>query len=132
MIVVGEYVARWVMDKAGHYVNDMKAIGWEKDGNLIAGATFENYTGRNMIVHQRMDGSPPRAFWFAFADYSYNQLGCLRVTGLVESTNEKALKLNKHIGFEVEATLKDAGKEGDLIVMVLWRDNCRFLNWGKK
>ena len=132
MLVKGELVSRWVMEKAGKYCDDMPSLGWEKDGVLVAGVTFETYTGRSMFVHQRIDSSPPRAFWFGFADYSYNQLGCLRVTGLVESTNTKALKLNKHIGFEIEATLKDAGEEGDLIVMVLWRDNCRFLNWSKK
>lgn len=71
-------------------------------------------------------------FWWAVTDYPFNQLGCKRITGLVESTNKKALELNKHIGFRVEATLEKAGQnDADMVVMVLWKEDCRFLRWKK-
>lgn len=132
MIVVGEYVARWVMEKVGSYTDGMTAIGWERDGIIVAGCAFENFNHNNCFGHQRIDSPAPREYWFALADYLFRQCKLKRFTATVEADNEKAIKLNKRIGFEVEATLKQAGKNGDLLVMVLWADKCRMRNWGKK
>ena len=132
MLVQGEYVARWVMDKIGSYTERMTALGWEVDGVIVAGTAFENFNGNNMFGHQRIDKAPPREYWFCVADYIFNHCGCKRFTATVESDNTNAIRLNKHIGFETETTLKDAGRNGDLIIMVLWPHNCRLLNWSKK
>ena len=43
MVIIGEHVARWTMEKVGAFTEGMKAIGWEKDGVLIAGTSFENW-----------------------------------------------------------------------------------------
>lgn len=131
MVVIGEHVARWTMEKIGSFTEGMKAIGWEKDGVLIAGTSFENWNGSNMFGHQRIDAPPPREYWFQVANYIFNQIGVKRFTATVEADNLKAIKLNKHIGFVVEATLKDAGRNGDLLIMTLWPENCRMLNWNK-
>lgn len=131
MIVTGEYVARWVMSKIGAFTEGMTAVGWEVDGELVAGTAFENFNGNNMFGHQRIDQPVPRHYWFCVANYIFNQCGCKRFTATVEADNLKAIKLNKHIGFVIEATLKDAGRNGDLIIMTLWPDNCRMLNWSK-
>ena len=130
MIVIGDHVAHWVMEKVGSYSEGMKAIGWEKDGVLVAGAVFENWNGSNMFAHQRCD-SPPREYWFQVVNYIFNQIKVKRCTACVESDNHKAIKLNKHIGFVIEATLKDAGRNGDLLIMTLWPENCRPLNWSR-
>jgi len=131
MLVIGSGVAEWVFQRVGGAVSDhSQGIGWKKDGQLVAGVAYEGFSGSNVFVHQRIDGSPPRQFWWAVTDYPFNQLGCSRITGLVESTNTDALKLNKHIGFKVEATLEKAGRnDSDLVVMVLWKEDCRFLRW---
>ena len=132
MIVYGEETARWVMSAIGSYTEGMTAIGWSVEGELVAGISFENWNGRNMFGHQRIDKSPPRSFWFAVADYIFNFVKVNRFTATVESTNLKAIKLNEHIGFITEATLRGAGKTDDLIIMTLWKDNCRMLSWGRK
>lgn len=132
MIVQGELVARWVMSAIGSYTENMTAIGWQTDGRLIAGVAFENFNGNNMFGHQRIDKSPPRSFWIAVSDYIFNFCKVKRFTATVECDNEKAIELNKHIGFEIEATLKDAGRNGDLIIMVLWPDKCRPLHWKRR
>lgn len=132
MLVQGEYVARWVMDKVGAYTERMTALGWEVDGVIVAGTAFENYNGNNMFGHQRIDKAPPREYWFCVADYIFSHCGCKRFTATVESDNIQAIRLNKHIGFEIEATLKDAGYNGDLLIMVLWPKKCKMLNWSKK
>ncbi len=131
MIVQGIEVAEWVMTKSGGNAHQhMSAIGWVRDKKLVAGVAFENWTGTNLTVHQRHDAPCTKSFWKAVADYCFVKSGCRRITGPVGSTNEKAIRLNKKIGFEVEATLKEAGKDGeDILLMVLWKQNCRFLNW---
>lgn len=132
MIVIGEHVARWVMAKVGSYTEGMTAIGWERDGVIVAGTSFESFNQNNGFGHQRIDSPATREYWFAVADYIFRQCKLKRFTALVEIDNEKAIKLNKRIGFEVEATLKQAGKNGDLLVMVLWADKCRMRDWNRK
>jgi L-amino acid N-acyltransferase YncA len=133
MLVIGQGVAEWVFQRVGGSVSaHSQGIGWQVDGELVAGVAYECFTGGNIFVHQCVEGKVPRKFWWAVTDYPFNQLGCKRITGLVDSSNSKALELNKHIGFRVEATLEKAGKhDSDLVVMVLWKEDCRFLRWVK-
>lgn len=129
MIVSGEYVARWVMNGVGKYTEGMTAIGWEKDGVLIAGTAFENFNGNNIFGHQRIIKTPPRSYWAEVAYYIFEYCGVKRLTACVECDNIRAIRLNEHIGFEVETTLKHAGRNGDLLVMTLWPDKCKPLHW---
>ena len=131
MVVVDKAIASWVMDGIGTSNDSMTAIGDVKDGVLIAGFAFENWNSNNLWGHSRIDASPGKQFWIETADYIFNQCGVKRFSATVEASNKEAIKLNLHIGFEIDAVLKDAGKTGDLLVMVLWRDKCRFLKWGK-
>jgi RimJ/RimL family protein N-acetyltransferase len=50
-----------------------------------------------------------------------------RLTGLVPASNAAALRFDQHIGFQVEATLADGAKDGDLIVLRMRREDCRYL-----
>lgn len=133
MIVVDDSVASWVMEKAGYGAhNCMRGIGWKSGDKLIAGVAYEKQTKNNVWAHIRIDKPPPRHFWWAIFAYPFEQLGCLRISGSIASTNVKAINLNKKMGFEVEASLKDAGQFGDdLIIMVLWKTKCKFLGWNK-
>jgi RimJ/RimL family protein N-acetyltransferase len=132
MLVQGEYVARWVMEKVGSYTEGMTALGWELNGVIIAGTAFENWNGNNMFGHQRIDSPPPKGYWLTVVDYIFNQVKVKRFTATVEANNHKAISLNHKIGFVIETTLKDAGRNGDLHIMTLWPENCKMLNWSKK
>ena len=51
----------------------------------------------------------------------------------VDASNEKAININYKLGYELEATLKQAGSDGgDLLIMVMWRENCNILKWHRK
>jgi RimJ/RimL family protein N-acetyltransferase len=132
MLVQGEYVARWVMEKVGSYTEGMTALGWEIDGVIVAGTAFENWNGNNMFGHQRIDSPPTKGYWITVVDYIFNQVKVKRFTATVEADNYKAISLNHKIGFVIETTLKDAGRNGDLLIMTLWPENCKMLNWSKK
>jgi len=134
MLIFGQNVASWVYEKAGGVVNSTTAgLGWESNGSLVSGFAIDGWNGHNLYIHQRHDKTAPPKLWFSIADYCFNKLGCSRITGIVPSDNDKAISLNKKIGFEQEAVLKKAADNGeDMIVMVLWKENCRFLDWEKR
>jgi RimJ/RimL family protein N-acetyltransferase len=105
-------------------------IGLERNGVLIAGVLYDRYTGPNVYAHiAAVPGSRwmNRTFLHAIFHYPFIQMGVRRVTGEVEATNERALRLDAHFGFKREAVLKDAMPTGDLILLVLWKEDCRWL-----
>lgn len=62
-----------------------------------------------------------------FADWVFDALGKKRMFGLVPDNNEKALKLDKHIGFHEVARVPDAIADGvGYIVMRLDKEDCRW------
>ena len=135
MIVQGEFVGRWVCEKAGGQWTDIcQAIGEMKDGELVAGLMYDGYTGSSIASHSRCDNPKKvsREFFKAIFDYPFNKLKVKRLTGLVCIANKKAQRVNEHLGFKREAVLADYFPEGDAIVYIMRPEDCRFLNWSKE
>ena len=97
---------------------------------LVAGCWFEKWNGVN--VHMHIAAKPGRKWlsrdflWYCF-HYPFVELGCKRVTGYVEAKNLDARRFDEHLGFQIEARLKDAAPDGDVLVYVMFRDECRWL-----
>lgn len=113
-------------------VAGMKGIGLEKDGELIAGVLYEGYTGHNIWMH--VAAAPGRRWLnreylrYCF-HYPFNELGCRRVSGWVEASNEDARRFDEHLGFKEEARLKGAARDGgDVILYVMWRSECKYVD----
>lgn len=112
-------------------VGGMQGVGLERDGALVAGVIYEGFNGQNVWMHV---GAIPGKRWlvrdylrYCFR-YPFLQLGCKRVSGYVESHNHSARRFDEHLGFSEEARLKGAASDGgDVILYVMWRDQCRFL-----
>lgn len=125
-----ERIGKWVCEKAGgKYQQGNTGIGVELNGELIAGVMYDGYTGSNISIHSRIDNPrkvPKKFYWMVF-DYPFNQLKVKRLSGIVCIINSKAQKLNEHLGFKREAILGDYFPEGDAIVYVMKKDDCRFL-----
>lgn len=121
-------VAAWVAEQVGQQTlwNGCYAMGLEVDGELTAGFVFENFNGVNAMVHVAIT-TPHRALFELVEHgrkYAFEHCKLKRLTGLVEETNQKALKFDKHLGFVEEGRLKNAGQHGeDVIVLVLWPEN---------
>lgn len=112
-------------------VAGMKGIGLEKDGELIAGVLYEGFNGQNVWAH--LAGKPGKRWmnrqflWYGF-HYPFNEMGVKRISGYVNASNTEARRLNEHFGYQEEARLKGAAPDGgDVILYVMWRENCRFL-----
>jgi len=131
MLVQGEEVVRWVEEGVNTtFTRKAQAIGLLKDGKLVAGVAYDEFSGTNIFAHQRIEGTVTREFWWAVFSYPFEDLGCNRITGYVQETNEKAVKLNRKWGFVEEARLKGAAWDGtDMIAMTMWKQDCRMLNW---
>ena len=129
MIVVGQGVVDWVSVRAQSIFGPTsRGIGLAKDGVIVAGVVYENWNRRNVFVHQAIEGRLTRQYLWTISDYPFNQLGVERVTGLIPQGNTKAARAAEKIGFELETALKDAHPSGDLLVYVIRRENCRWLN----
>lgn len=131
MIVFGEEVCFWTAERTGgsYFAGSGFGIGWEKNGELVAGVLYDCCTGRSVQMHVAAIGKNwmVREYLRICFDYPFNQLKVNKVVGLVDSTNLDALRFDRHLGFVDEAVIKDAGKYGDLHILTMTRDQCRFL-----
>lgn len=133
MIVVGgDELCRWVAERTGgaYYSGSGSSIGLLKDGAIVAGVLYDNFTGKAVQMHVASDGSRKwmnREYLRTCFDYPFRQLGVNKVIGIVDSTNTDALRFDQHLGFVTEAVIKDAGKHGDLHILSMTRQQCRFL-----
>ena len=112
-------------------VAGMKGLGLERDGELVAGVVYEGYNRYNVWMHV---AAIPGRRWlnreflrYCF-QYPFDELGCRRVSGYVEASNEDARRFDEHLGFRQEAVLHGAASDGgDVILYVMRREDCRFL-----
>lgn len=125
-----DLVGTWVALKTGSrwVCGSGTAIGVEKDGKLIGGITYTNYNHANVWMDVAGEGKwlSKSLLQLAF-EYPFLQMGCRRITGWVDADNEKARQFDEHLGFKLEAVLKDATPTGDVLIYRMYRDECRFL-----
>lgn len=143
MIFDAEVVGPWVMDRIqGTWITGLgTAIGlleFDKEGKtckLIAGVVYESFNGRNIVAHiAGIEGKRwlTRDFlWYIFY-YPFEQLQVRRITAITGSTNYPAQKFLQHIGFTLEATLKEANPSGDSLVYRIFREDCKWLTLTSK
>ena len=125
-----ERIGQWVTEKAGgRYVEGNTGIAIESDGQLVAGIMYDGYTGSSIAMHSRVDDPKKinREWLRQIFDYPFNQLKVKRVTGLVCSSNTKAQQTNEHLGWKRETLLSDYFPDGDGIVYIMRKQDCRWL-----
>lgn len=129
MIVVGKGVIEWVSQRALCYAaEDARGIGLSRGGKIVAGVVYTDFNGRNVCVHQAIEGRLTREYLWTLFDYPFNQLKVERITGMIPEGNSRARKLTEHLGFELETTLQGAHPSGDLLVYVIRKKDCRWLH----
>lgn len=125
---LGEWVCKR-LDK--EYVHgEAQYIGLEIKGKIVAVSMWAGFNGASVYSHIAIEGTLNKEFfeflWFSFY-YAFEQLGVKKIIGLVEASNDKALKLDKHLGYEIEATIKDASPTGDLHILTITKSQCKYL-----
>lgn len=122
----------WALARVGinGFRRDAYTLGLEDDGELLAVVVYDNFSKCDCNMHITSDGTGrwmnKELLLSAFA-YPFVQLGLRRVTGLVPSKNEDALKFNKHIGFVHEGYHPNCMPDDDIVTLGLLREQCRFI-----
>lgn len=103
-------------------------------GELLGGVIYDGWTGSCIFMHQASFHKSwlSREYLWVVFDYPFNQLGCLKVCGTIPSGNQTLLEFNKRIGFIQEAKIEGGYPDGDLLVLSMKRDQCRWLDYTPK
>lgn len=125
-----ELLARWLCERIGYMPTPwMRCIGSITPKNKILGVVgFDAWNGASCEMHVAGEGNwVTRDLLYATFDYAFNVAKLKVVIGMVPSTNKKAIRFDKHVGFEEVARIKNGTSDGDLVIMQMRRENCRYL-----
>jgi hypothetical protein len=90
---------------------------------------YNNFIGKTCCIHtviQRPDLLTRKIIREAF-EYPFIVCGLEALLGLVDSTNDDALRFDTKLGFKEVYRVPGGGTDGDLIVMQMLRGECRWL-----
>ena len=112
-------------------VPDMQGIVAENEcGHFQGCAIFGHWSPSSVQAHVIVENPMLLRHGFLEEAARYVFITCDRgvIIGLVPSNNEKALKLDAHIGFKEVGRVRDGHDFGvDTVIMELRRENCRWL-----
>lgn len=132
MLTVGNHVVSWVAQhmRRGEGYGLSQGIGWLKNGCLVAGVVYNEYNHVNINMHVASVGKSwlTREFLWAAFDYPFNQCKVKRITAFIEDENKAAIRFDEHLGFKYETRMKDAYVNGDTLLYVMRREDCRWLD----
>jgi RimJ/RimL family protein N-acetyltransferase len=106
-----------------------QVISRSEHGKLLGGVIFSGFTGASTSIHVGSFDKRwinPDMLWVTF-DYPFNQLGVVKLVGLVPSSNQTALDFDKRLGFKEEVRVADVFPNADLVVLSMRREDCRWL-----
>lgn len=136
MLTVGSGVVEWVAKRTnefGRFGTDI-GIGWQRNGELVAGVAYGNWNGVNVECHIASDGTRrwmTREYLWAIFDYPFNRVGgtygAKRITVCVGEGNAASRRFVEHLGFKLEAKLAGAHPTGDLLIFRLLKHECRWI-----
>mgnify|MGYP000250560160 CR=1 FL=1 len=103
----------------------------EDTGEIKGAVVFDNFTHNSAQVS--IATATPMVMRYGFleeaCDMLFEHFGKDYMYSFVRDDNDKALKLNKHLGFKEKTRMKDAYRPGvDYIIMELHKDNCVVYN----
>lgn len=112
------------------FPEDAQFIGQEKDGNLVAVVAFCNFVNNSCAMHIGTVGENwmDRNLLWACFDYPFIKLEKKVILATMEASNDEAIKLNRHLGFQDKALIEDAHENGDLLLMTMRKEDCKWLN----
>lgn len=127
----------WISDRVGGgYVPGRgSTIGlFDAEAGILAATYFTDCNGASIVMHCAGEGKSwlNREFlWFTFY-YPFEQLNVRKILSPVESDNLDCIRFIEHIGFTLEATLKDASPKGDLLIYSMGKQQCKWLSLKEK
>lgn len=122
----------WIMQQVhGRFDPEVDvSIVNHRDGKAAGGFVITGYTGASAFVH--MAGDDTRwcsrdLMWMVF-NYAFVQLHLRKLFAPVAASNYIALGQDLRAGFMIETVLRDAYHDGDMLVLSMTPDTCRWLD----
>jgi RimJ/RimL family protein N-acetyltransferase len=119
-VEVAEFVGNLIGKKI---VPPFASMGVERDGKLVGGAIFNNWTGADIEMTLAGPGMLSRGVMRALAHYAFVQAGCRRVSMTVRLSNSLVRKLAKRCGFRIEGIKRHGYPDEDAIIFGLLADD---------
>ena len=128
-VVSGETVGHWVAKQTGGIYCGVhaQAIGFERDGKLVAGIIFEDWNGKSIVCHLAIRGQVHPKFFREIAIYAFGTCKVHKVIAPIGSEKTRMIGIVKKIGFTEEGRIQNAQPFGDIVIFTLTGPNCRFL-----
>jgi len=139
-IVLGadEYLKSWAAKRIGiDKFGPSKAIGVQNDGEIICAAVYHDW--REGQIEASIAATSRRwacrSVLHALFAYPFNQIGANRILVQCSEANDKAMKMNKQLGFTQEGRLRQLYPPHDAILWGMLRSECKWLkgnDYGQK
>ena len=124
-----EYVRQRIPNAAFGFAPDAVGLGVVKQGQLLGGVVFDQYTGLNIVMSAAFESprwATPKTLRQLFA-YPFITAGCRRITAITTPENKAARAITK-IGFQQEGILRNFFPgDVDGVVLGLLREECPYL-----
>jgi RimJ/RimL family protein N-acetyltransferase len=88
-------------------------------GDFIAVTLYSSYTGRNIDLHiaARYDTAwASRKYFQAAMELPFEVLRVARITGLIRSSNLRAQRFARRMGFQYEGRMREVFEDDDLVL----------------
>ena len=124
-----ELIGLWFAEVMGNNypVKEMVYIATESNGKITCATGYNCYLGASIHMHVALKGRfTKEARWYAF-HYPFIELGVNKIIAPIDEKNIKSLNIAKHFGFVTEAIIKDASPNGDLHLLTMTKEQCRYL-----
>jgi len=128
-----ERLLQWAFERMAFTArSDAKAIGWgdEATGTLKAVVIWDGFSECDCNIHVCSDESGHwlrRPLLIAAFSHPFLQWERRRVTSLIPENNTNAIRFNRHLGFKQEGICRNAAPDGNIILMGMLREECRFI-----
>jgi len=112
--------------------DDAVCLGQVINGELRACVVYCNFQGKSCQTHICSTGKHwmSKEYLWAMFDYPFEKLGLKVILAVIAGSNEKSLKLSRKLGFKDVAKIPDAHDDGDLVILTMRPDECRWLTLG--
>lgn len=111
---------------------DAVCLGQVINNELRAVVVYCNFQGKSCQTHICSIGNNwmSKKYLWAMFDYPFEKLKLKVILAVIAGNNEKSLKLSRKLGFKDVAKIPDAHKDGDLVILTMRPDECRWLTLG--
>ena len=107
---------------------DAHYVGQVLNNEIRAVVVYCGFFGKSCMIHVGSEGQhwATKDFLKEVFNYPFNTLKLKVIIGTVAGNNEKALKLDRHLGFRDVAMIPDAHDDGDLVILEMRPEFCKW------